>query len=807
MLKRNLISAWRNLFFHRKQMMLGLLGLIIGLSSFLLIVHYTVYEFSYDKFNTNGKNIFRVDQKKYVDGVLTDNEATCGLKVAETLKNDFEEVEDFVRLHKCYGSTSIKYKEKSFYEIEKCCYTEPSFFRIFTFPIIKGNPNELLKPDAVFISELASKKYFGDKDPIGENITLSDFIGEADYYVCGVYKNMPNNSHIQVDFLFSNKRALKHFYYVGKKAWLLNNFFTYILLRPGVKVQDLQGKMGDFEKKHVQAMLDKENTRFEYILKPLFSIHLNSNLNELKTNGNSTHVYLLLLVGTMILFISWSNYINSFTVRILDRARELSVKRVVGALNWDFAKQFLTEAFLINTITVILTLVVILFTYIEFNNIIGTYNILSIWNIPIFWFILFIVMIIGTIIFGFYPIFLISTFDNTLLLKGKGTRVRSNDILRKSLIIFQFVCSVILIISSFSINSQISFMKKLDLGINIKQKLVFSVPGESNFGPRINSVLPAFVKELKNYPDIKNVSHDYNLPGSDYANRGGIRKVGDPESNSKIINYIWVDREYINMFNIRLLAGERFPEILGEPNTKAYITKSGVKFLGCKNIEEAVHQKVAWFGGVVEIYGVVEDYHHLSLKSEIQPILLFEQNTYMVSYICVEYKDKNLKETISFIKSKFNEYFPETPFDYSFLDQSFNDLYLPEMRFGQIINLLTVIILFISCIGLVSVTSHVMLRKHKEIAVRKVFGATSMKLYYLLIKEILLIILISVFIALPVAYIWFNNWLENFANRVTISVWLFVFPVLIILILVILTVTFDTVKVVRRNPAEVLKEE
>lgn len=807
MLKRNLISAWRSLSIHRKQMMLGLLGLIIGLSSFLLIVHYSIYEFSYDKFNENGKNVFRIDQKKYVNGSLTDHEATCGLKVAETLKSDFQEIEEVVRIHKCYGSTTIRYNEKSFYEIEKCCYTEPSFFKIFTFPIVKGDPNDLLKPNSVFISEFASKKYFGDKDPVGENIVLNDFIGEANYYICGVYKNMPSNSHFQYDFLFSNKRALKHFYYIGKNAWLWNNFYTYIQLKPKTNVQVLQGKVVDLAKNHIQELLEKANTRIDYVLKPLFDIHLNSNLNELKTNGNSTEVYLLLLVGIMVLFISWSNYINSFTVRILDRARELSVKRVVGAFNWDFAKQFFTEAFLINLITVIFTLVVILFSYIEFNNIIGTYNISSIWNIPIFWMILLIVITIGTIIFGIYPVLLISSFDTTLLLKGKGSRAKSNDFLRKSLVVFQFVCSVILIISSFSINSQISFMKNTDLGINIKQKLVIPVPGESVFGQRINSVLPAFVKELKNYSEINNVSHTYNLPGSDYANRGFVRKESDPESNNRIINYVWVDREYINMFNIGLLEGENFPEVLGTPNTRALITKSGAKLLGYNKIEDIINEKLTWLGGVVEIYGVIDDYHHLSLKSEMQPILLFEQNLYMSSFICVEFREKNLKETVPFVKTKFAEYFPNTPFDYSFLDQSFNSLYLPEIRFGKIINLLTIIILFISCVGLVSITSHVMVRKHKEIAIRKVFGASSIKLYYLLVKEILFTVLISVLIAFPLAYIWFSNWLDNFASKVKISIWLFIIPILIVLILVLLIVTFDTIKVVRRNPAEVLKEE
>lgn len=791
------------------KMIFGFIGLALGLTAFMLIIQYAYYEYSYDDFHEKKARVYRVTQKTYTGGNFNSSIATCGRLIGETLIHDYPEIEDVARIHIAPGNPRVKYKDKTFFEKDKCFYTEPSFFNVFTFPLIKGNKQDLEKPDVVFITESAAFKYFGKEDPLGKQIEFFDHFGNFSYFVGGIIKDIPNNTHVHFDFLFSNTNILKHVWYNNNNlGWTWSNFYTYILLNPKNDNSSLQKKLPAFVNNHMNTFLAKENKSVEFFLQPLLDIHLHSNLQEeIEANGDYTKVFFLIVISLMVFLISLSNFINLYSLSILDRAKEFTVKHVIGAPQKVFIKQFTVDSIIIHSILLIVTILLVLLTNSAFNEIIGVSYENPFWKYLVFWIVLGGILITGTIFLCFYPLLLISKLDIVTILKGKGANPKSSLLMREVMVVFQLTLSLILIIVSFSMNRQISYMQNEDIGINIKQKIVSTVPSTREYGERAISTIESLINELKNNKNISNVSCSADLPGRPYSNEGFIRKESDSENQNKILKYIWGNNGYIKNFNIKLLAGENFPEIPRYDYSRLLLTKSAVKLLGYEDLEAAVQQEIYWLGGKAKILGVIDDYNHLSLKESISPIALIENTPFGPSYLCIEIKENKIKETLAFFKKKYNEYLPDIPFDYFFLDDTYNNQYSSEIRFEKMSVSFTILILVISIISLISLISYLLIKKTKEIAVRSILGATALSLYFISIKSIIQSVLIAAVISASVTYLWLDKWLNNFAYAMKINIWLFLFPIIVLVFITLLTTIFHILKVIFNNPAHVLKEE
>lgn len=792
-----------------KKIIFGFFCLLLGLTAFMLIVQYAYFENSYDNLHENRERIYRVNHIGYVEGKIVNSYAISGRLVGETLKHDFEEIENFTRIHPALGNPRVKFEEISFYENDNCLYIEPSFFDVFSFQIIKGNKLDLEKPDVVFITESTAKRYFGKEKAMGKQIEYSDRFGTRNFFIGGIVKDAPNNSHFHFDFLFSNANVLKlGWYNNGDKGWTWPNFFTFILLDSHNDYSSLQEKIPLFVENHLNEILSKENIKIGYLLQPLQDIHLSTEWDhELEVSGDKKKVNFLIAISILLLILSLSNFTNLYSLSILDRAKEFGIKYVVGASMKSHFKSFFKDALVYQIVLLFFTLFLVFATYVKFNEIVGITYENPFWKVPFFWIVIASVFIIGTIFFGSYPLLLVSRLDYITILKGKGANPRNTAYKRRIMVILQFSLLLSLIIASLSINRQIAFMQNQDIGVDINNKIVAKVPSSGEFGRRINSIIPSLIDALENDINIDKVTCSSRLPGLNYQNTSFIRKENETEENNKMANYIWVDKGYVGVFKIKLLAGNTFPETPLDFNRRVLLNRSAAELLGFEKPEDAVNRNIVWLGGVAEVLGVIEDYNHLSLKENKAPIVLFEFNTFGSSYLCVGAKENKIKEVLQVLEKKYKEYITDVPYDYFFLDDTYNKQYITEIRFGKMSLLFTIIILVVSTISLFSLISYLMYKKTKEISIRKIHGASALNLYIISIKSILYSLMISSLIALPVTFFWLNKWLDNFAYRIEISYWLFLLPILTIVVIALLTTLSSVLKVIFVNPIETLKVE
>ena len=612
-----MIRVFRNILKNKTFSVLNLLGLSVGIAACLLLLQYVFYENSFDKFHKQSENIYRIRYDAYRNGERMFACAAAVPAVGPAMKVNFPEVLEYSWAFPIDGIVALD-DDISFYE-RKMQIATPSFLKMFDWEILNGDTSALSLPYTAVITESTASKFFGDKDPIGKEIS---FWGDISCEVRGVIKDVPENSHLKFTVLISAETLHRESDNASRTAWGWYDFNTYILLEDGADPQVFQDKFAEWLLQEKGEEWEKENSRQEFILQPIEDIHLHSDLlqeSEPDENGDANAVTVLSIIALSVLIIAWVNYINLSSSRALERAREVGVRKVVGATRRQLIRQFLGEALVMNLVAAAISILIVALVLPSFNQLTGRFLTMSLFTEPFFWAGLSALFLVGAVLSGLYPAFVLSSFLPVEVLKGKFSDSGQGYVLRKILVVFQFTASVAFIAGTILIYSQLHYMRNRDLGVNIEQTLVLRGPGVG-IDSTYDEVFRTFKNNINSIAGIEHLTSSTNVPGDEIFWASGIRRT-DQDLGPGVIYIIGMDEDYIPAFGIELIAGRNFSDEFGTESEAVIINKKAVKFLGYASPEEAVDQKVWLHGQERHIVGVIGDYHQMSLKQEPIPLV------------------------------------------------------------------------------------------------------------------------------------------------------------------------------------------
>jgi putative ABC transport system permease protein len=799
--------AIRNLKKKKGYSFINIFGLAVGIACCILIMLYIQNELSYDHYNKKIDRIYRVHLEAKIGNHEINTAAACA-PCGPIFTREIPEVENFTRIRN-YGFPVIRYKDKAFSE-EKFYWVDSTFFDVFTVPFLEGNQETALsQPNNVVITESTAKKYFGNEDPMGKILNADK---RVDYIVTGVIKDFPENSSFHFNFLGS----LSHYKVWTDQWWLSNNYYTYILVKKGTSKSELEKKIYAITKKYVSPQLQQvvgesydkmlaSGSRYKYVLQPLSDIHLQSHLSdEIEPNGDITYIYIFSIIALAILLIGCINFMNLSTARSSGRAKEVGIRKTLGSNQPQLIKQFLTETILMSFIAMIFALMLVELFLPAFNSVAGKNLDLqlggNLYAIP--------VLIIFTLIVGFitgvYPAFVLSSFIPAKVLRGGSRKSSSRAWLRNTLVITQFSISIILIIGTFIIKGQLDYIQNKKLGFDRDQILI--IKKTDDIGKYIND----FKNDLKQNSNIVDVTNSLSVPGGHFADNAFKRDGAGPE-DIKDIKLIYSDYDFVNTYKIKMIGGRFFSQDFPSDTTSVVINKAAVKFLGLKdpvgkyidNIGETPETTVKY-----KVIGVTDDFNFESLHHEIEPLMmfLFRDNGFG-TFVSVRITSKDVTNTINYISSVWQKYAGNEAFDYSFFNNDFAKLYSSEQRTGQIFSVFSILAIFIACLGLLGLAAYTAEQRTKEIGIRKVLGASVSEIIFMLTKEFTKWVIIANIIAWPAAYFLMNGWLQNFAYKINISIWIFILSGICALLIAVITVGYQAIKAATANPVKSLRYE
>lgn len=768
--------------------LINLTGLAIGIAACMLLLLWVRDELSYDRYHKKADHIYRVTSQYETNGNIR-RSASTPAPLGPALTVAFPEVKNTVRFGE--KGSLVCVGDKCFFE--RIFFADPDVFDVFTFPMVQGNPGTALKtPGSIIISEAMVEKYFGDEEPIGKIITLKD---ARDCKVTGVFKNIPPNSHLRFDFLGSFPD------FVGKHSdqWGISNYYTYALITKTNPVDGFTAKLPQFVEKHMgkEAVSAYKTT---YPLQPITRIHLHSNLrNEIGPNGDIRTIYLFSLIALFILLIACLNYINLTTARYLKRTGTVGLLKVVGAVPSQLVYQFLCEAFLFSLLALPLAIAAAKLFLPLFNFLSGKQLVFSFHADPFLLTLPVGISLLAGFISGIFPAVFISRLQPIKALKGIFKPNSKLSLLRKSLVIFQFSVSIIFIIISLIMLNQLDYIRNKDLGFEKKNIVMIPIYRKTAL-EKYETIKTEFLRDSR----AKAVSTSSFFPGKNqfYSNywREGLEAGRNPK-----ISFIIVDHDFIDTFSIKLLQGRGFSRQFPGDIEGAYIlNESAVKECGW---DSPIGKKFKpGFGNEGTVIGVVNDFHFKSFHQEIKPLFLYFYPKWF-AYFSVRIAPDNIPHTLNFLKNKWLELVPEQSFEYSFLDEDIDNLYKTEARLGKLFLVVTGLSIFIACLGLFGLVAFTVEQRRKEIGIRKVLGASAAGIVLMLSKKFTRWVLISNIIAWPIGWYVMNRWLQKFAYRADIEIWVFFLSGLIVLLIALLTLSFRSISAAAANPADALKYE
>ncbi len=780
--------ALRNIKKYKGYSLINISGLAIGLACCILIFLYLQYEYSYDSYHENSERIYSYETTFEWNGehlTLNRSSALIGKFIAE----EIPEVEAAVTIEIVWEPV-FYIGENKFFE-PRLNFSGKEIFDVFSIPFIKGDKSTAFKnPGSIVISETHAERYFGDQDPIGKTLGLSDkgIFSKTAYpvtlTVTGVVKDTPGNSTYNFDQIVSIS-TLNQLYKYDYLSEPEREPSVFVLLKEGITPEDIDHKIQAFNKTYALA----ENRELPAVIKPIIEIH-----SEYYIDNNK--MVLFASIALIILIIACINYVNLSTARSMQRAREVAVKKIVGALRRQIKYQFLGETIIFSFISFFLALGIVEILLPYYNDLLGIEIteavIFTSTNVLVF---IFFVTILGFIA-GIYPSFFLSAFNPLDVIKKSSHTGLGNSYLRKSLVAVQFTASVILITSSFIINDQLKYMKNFDRGFDTENILVIYVK-DRDIKDRIN----AFSNELLQYPAITHISRTFGTPPY-----GGCPAKVDIEGLSNDKKYdvrnFRIDNNFIETYGAKVVEGKGLTkELLAEGNIM--VNETFVKQYG---LSDPIGKKISGADINGRILGVLKDFHLGSLKDEISPVV-FHIPSRQFSTLSFRLSNKNIDETIDLLKRKWSEFSPDYPFEYTFIEDDLMTSYTSEIKLSRIIDYFAFLGIFIACLGLFGLASFSTEKRTKEIGIRKVFGASVKSLITLINKEFLSLVLLANVIAWPTAYYFLNTWLSNFAFRIGLNLLTFVFASTVLFAIVFLTVGIHTLKIARSNPMDALRHD
>jgi putative ABC transport system permease protein len=722
------------------------------------------------------------------------------------IKELYPQVENYVRLHQANGMMSYHNdngEALSYFE-SNGFYTDSSFFSIFSFPLVLGNRNTVLKnTNSMLMSESAAKKYFGNTDPLGKIINLTTEWEGGNYVVEGVFKDIPQNSHVRFDFLFAIEKLLNNQQF-KKGGWYWENFQNYLLLKPGTDVKELEAGFSRIIDTHLRKELIKANSSKKLILFPLDEIHLYCPIAYV-SNGNYQLVYFILTIAFLVICIAWLNYLNLSTARAIQRAKEIGIRKVMGSERAQLVKQFLFESFLVSFIAIVITALLLVTLKSYFNDLVGKELVTDVTGQISFWLITAFFLSAGIFITGFYPAWILSSFRPINALKGGFVGIQSGERTRKAMVILQFTASILLIASTLTIREQIIFMRSQDMGINVKQKLVVRAPRIIGGDSRLNKI-SAFKNLLMQHPTVKNVASSSEVPGKPIFWAKEFKLVQQSDDDKRVLHVLSVDEDFVTTYGLSLVAGRNFSE--QHPSDfggSVLINETALNVLGIKDPESALDQEIEEFVPQ-RIIGVVKDFQQESMKKSFTPIV-FVFIPWDNDFFTISLESPNIRADVNLIVEAYKKTFPDNAIDYYFLDDFLDQQYKSEEQFWNIFKVFSMLAIFISCMGLFGLSSLVISKRTKEVGIRKVLGSSVAGIIGLLSVDFLKLIIIAFILAIPLTMLVMNEWLEGFARRINIPWWIYIVSGAIAIIVAIVTISSQAIRAAIANPVKSLRSE
>ena len=796
MIHNYLKIAWRNIKRHKGFSLINIAGLAIGMACCFLIYSYVQYELSYDKFHDDYEDIYRVINRQIGNVYLgTDYFSTSPAFLVPALKQDFPEVLAGTRIDRRSGL--LTFKNKRF--IETIHFADPDFFKIFTYPQLSGDlQNPIGEPFSLLITERMAQKYFGGENPIGKTIC---FDSKFDFKVTGVLKDAPLNSHFQFEFLSSllSMKAMMSGRIAERYLNELNSadFHSYIKLNKGTDPEKFQEKLLSFKDKY-----QGEESHSRFILQPLSRIHLNSHNNfEMEPNSDVKYLYIFSTVGFLIMLIACFNYMNLTTARISHRAKEVGMRKVVGADRTSIVRQFLSEAMITSSIAFISGLLLVYLFFPTFRVVFDIELPFSLLNDARLIAGLFAIALFMGLLSGSYPALFLSSIRPIKILRGNfKLSTRGSSVFRKSLVVIQFIISIFLIIGALVIDKQRDFIKNRNLGF--QQENIINIPIQD---PELRSNCQRIKTELSGHPQILDMTVSMHIPS---RIRGGNRRAyweGREEQETLTTYRTLVDYNFFDFYGIDIVKGRNFSREFPSDRTNAYIVnETTANYIGW---EDPIGQSFSWSGRSMkgEVIGVVRDFHFFALHMPIDGLAIrLSPNG---NYFSLKIHPQNMEKTIAFIEKKWKRLSPEYPFTFAFLDDTIDRMYRTEQRLGKGINIFTSIAIFIACLGLFGLASFTAEQKTKEIGIRKILGAPILSIVYFLSREFLIRVFLAAVLAVPPSCFVMNMWLRNFAYRTRIDVWTIVNSMVLAMFIALITVSYQTIKAATANPVDSLRYE
>ncbi len=800
-------SALRAFNKNRTYGSINILGLVLGLTSCLLITLHVMEEFSYDNFHPDHPNLYRLIMEFNVPGQTPIKSAPVYPSVGPVFTKSFPEVENFTRILPFgEGVYSVKKPDGTLirFNEEKAVFADDNFFQTFGFKLVKGDPmNILTEQHQTVLSASTAKRYFGSEDPIGKSIS---FRGRRDYIVVGVMEDFPENSHLQFDIVNSLRS------WDGFDEWEQNwgwyDFYTYLSFREGTQLNAFIEKATELFMLRKLEANPRESSVFRLEAQAVANIHLHSKgvSWDMGDNGGAQGVYFLGIIAAMVLFIAWVNFVNLSTARAVNRAREVGIRKVVGALRWHLLQQFLVEAFFFNLVALVISLCLV----VGFVPLINATLDLSLDPMlllaPEVLMGTLVLLVAGSIISGLYPAVVLSSFKPLMVLKGQFYSRRKRFGFRQVLVGFQFTISIVLILGTMVVVKQLSFMQSRDLGLNIDQTLVLKAPSSSPERGDLIQRKDVFVNRLDQVRTVKGFTVSNTIPGEENFSISSFYTREHPEDERDCYR-VRTDENFFPDFGIEIIAGRNFIKDMASDSNAVLLNRTAVKTFGFDTPEEAVgeilnpNNRYTW-----RVVGVVEDYHHNSLKRSLDPIM-FSYRPNSDDFFSLKVADQDIVATITEIENIWNEVYPDNPFDFFFLDEFFDRQYKSDRRFNTVFSAFAIFAIVVASLGLFGLISFTVEQSRKEIGIRKVLGATVHRVVLLLLRDYAFLVAISFVIGFPAGYYLMNAWLQDFAYQTTMGPLLFVSGALIVVAITLLTVSFKSFAAAQQNPVDALRNE
>jgi putative ABC transport system permease protein len=793
MFKNYLTSAIRSLKRYKLFTTLNVFGLATGMACSILILLWVQDERSYDKFNGNASQIFRLTAN--VSGI---DAAVTPFPVGPALRQQVPAVKNFTRLIPLHSIVTIgnkKFDEKNIF------FADASFLQMFNYPLVQGDKATILsRPDGIVITAATAKKYFGNGNALGKILHVDDDIKGHNYVVTGILQNVPNNSHLQFDLLLPVTLYEKSNNYNSSHAW--GNFDTYTYVQLDDHFYATPNAASSLEKQisAIHTANDPDHTKSTFALQSLTDIHLHSHLLlDVDGQGNSQYVNIFSLVAVFILLIACINFMNLSTALAGQRAKEVGLRKTVGALRFQLIIQFMGESFLVVFMSLIIGISIAWLLLPLFNDLSSKTISIDLLSVKIIGSLLGTAILVG-VISGSYPAFFLSSFKPVKVLKGIKILNGKKPLLRNGLVVLQFAISVVLMISTLVVNNQLKFIRNRDIGFDKENLLYLQMPQTGDMHSNYQA-LKATLNENTRTANYTIIEH---LPTYLTTGTTDIKWSGKDPRLQIVFPHIGIDENFMKTFGMHIVAGRSFDDNVKGDEANYVLNETAVKIMGM-TAASAIGQKISLNDNPGEVIGVVKDFNFKPVQQQIEPLIL--RHTSNGGFVVIRTSPADMQTVIAKLKTVFKNIYPDYPFSYGFVDQDLSKLYTGEQQMGKLFNVFSVVSIIVSCLGLFGLATFATQRRLKEIGVRRVLGASATGIVGMLAKDFVKLVVVALLVAFPVAWWAMSKWLDNYVYRIQMSWWMFALAGAMAVIIAFLTISYQSIKAALTNPVESLRTE